>query len=68
MHRWREKHPDHPDYVKPAKKARDTTFGELDDAEVSDAAEDIYAEAAKHRAGVIARDKAAKARRKKSRG
>jgi hypothetical protein len=65
MNRWRQRHPSHPSYVKPAKK--DNTYGELtDDSEVSEAAGSVYSEAVKHRAGVIARDKAAKARKKKS--
>ncbi len=60
------KHPDHPDYVK---KAPDSTYGELtDDAEAAAAADDIYSVAAGHRETVIAKDKAAKARRKKGRG
>ena len=65
MHKWRQKYEDH---AKPAKKVRGSTFGELDDTEVGEAADDVYTEALKHRAGVIARDKAAKARRSKARG
>lgn len=66
MNRFRQRHPD---YEKSAAKKAPTTFGELsDDDEVSEAAEDIFSEAAKHRAGVIQKDLAAKARRKKTRG
>jgi hypothetical protein len=66
MNRYRQRHPD---FGKAVKKAPDSTFGELtDDAEVSDAAESVYTEAEKHREGVKARDAAAKARKKKTRG
>lgn len=64
MNKWRQRHPDH----KAAAKSRpdDSTFGELtDDAEVSQAAEGIYDTAAQHRDTVIAKDKAAKARRRR---
>lgn len=63
MNRYRQKHPDH------GKAPPDSTFGELTDnpAAVAGAGEDIYSEAEKHRAGVIAKDKAAKARRKAGR-
>jgi len=66
MNRWRQKHPDFgkANYGKTAKK--DSTYGELsDDKDVSEAADGIYDVAAQHRDGVIARDKAAAARRKK---
>ena len=65
MNKWRMKHAD---WSGKAVKKAPTTFGELsDDDEVSDAAEDVYSEATKHREGVIAKDKAAKARRKGAR-
>jgi len=66
MHKWREKHPDYPNYSKKSVKKRDTTFGELSDGpEDADAAADIYSVAEGHRATVIAKDKAAAARKKK---
>lgn len=66
MHKWREKHPDFPHYGKAVKKARKSTFGELSDGpEDVDAAADIYSVAEGHRATVIAKDKAAAARKKK---
>jgi hypothetical protein len=73
LNKYRQRHKDW--IGNAAKKKPDTTFGEIsddddddDDDEVSEAADDIYAEATKHRAGVIAKDKAARARKKKSRG
>jgi hypothetical protein len=61
MNRWRTRIGNAADVKKPS-----TTYGELtDDAEMRDAAAGVYAEAAKHRAGVIAKDLAAKARKKK---
>jgi hypothetical protein len=59
MNKWRMKHADWSG--KAAKVVPDGT-------EVSEAAEDIYSVAAGHRDTVIAKDKAAKARRKKGRG
>jgi hypothetical protein len=64
MNRYRQKHPDHVKAV--AKPALDV--GDDTDTELTSAADDIYAEAAKHRETVIAKDKAAKARKKKGRG
>jgi hypothetical protein len=65
VHKWRQRHPDHPDYVK---KTPDSTYGELtDDGEVSEAAADIYSVAAGHRETVKQKDAAAKARRKGAR-
>jgi hypothetical protein len=65
MNRYRQRHPD---FGKVAKKAP-TTYGEMnDDTEVSEAADDIYTVAASHRDTVKAKDAAAKARRKKTRG
>ena len=62
MNKWRMRQADR----KAVKKAPDSTYGELtDDAEVSETAADIYAVAAGHRDGVIKRDAAAKARKKK---
>jgi hypothetical protein len=67
MHKWRQRHPDHPNY-KAAEKSPPDDAGLTDDAELSDAAESVYDTAAKHRETVKARDAAAKARKKKVRG
>jgi hypothetical protein len=60
VHKWRNRYPGHPDYSKAVEKS--------DDTELADAADDVYSVAAGHRETVIAKDKAAKARRKRSRG
>jgi|HubBroStandDraft_1064217.scaffolds.fasta_scaffold05232_5 hypothetical protein len=64
MNRYRQRHPDH---AKSAAKSRPDDDSGSNDAELSNAADDVYAEAAKHRETVIAKDKAAKARRKGAR-
>lgn len=64
MNRYRNRHPDWVGSA--AKKKPDTTFGELtDDSDDAKAAEDVYSVAEGHRATVIAKDKAAAARKKK---
>jgi hypothetical protein len=60
MNKWRQRHPDH----KAAKATHDDDSGSTD-VELSGAAESVYDTAAQHRAGVIKRDAAAKARKKK---
>ena len=60
MNRYRQRHPDY----KTAAKSNDSGST---DAELTSSADDIYSEAAKHRATVIAKDKAAKARKSKGR-
>jgi hypothetical protein len=60
LNKWRIRS-DHKAAAKPAR-------GDDTDKELTSAADDIYAEALKHRANVIKRDLAAKARRSKNRG
>jgi hypothetical protein len=64
MNRYRQRHPD---LGKAVKKAPPVDDSGSHDAELSEAAETVYDTAAQHRAGVIAKDKAAKARRKGTR-
>jgi hypothetical protein len=61
MNRYRQRHSDH------AKTAAKSTDSGSTDAELTSSADDIYTEAAKHRDTVIAKDKAAKARKKGAR-
>jgi hypothetical protein len=61
MNRYRQRHPDH----KAAAKSRPDDDSGSHDAELTEAAGSVYSEAEKHRVGVIARDKAAQARKKK---
>jgi hypothetical protein len=64
MNRYRQRHPDHAK----AAKASGSTYGELTDgSELTAVASSVFAEAEEHRARVIAKDKAAKARRKGAR-
>jgi hypothetical protein len=64
VNRFRMRHPDH----KAVKKSRPDDDSGSHDAELTDAAESVYDTAAQHRSRVIAKDKAAKARRTKNRG
>jgi hypothetical protein len=59
MNKWRQRHPDH---AKAAAKSRDNGGAT---EELSEAAETVYDTAAQHRETVIAKDKAAKARKSK---
>jgi hypothetical protein len=62
VNKWRTKHPD---FGKPVKKTPPDDDSGSHDAELTEAAGSVYSEAEKHREGVIARDKAAQARKKK---
>jgi hypothetical protein len=64
MNRYRMRH----DHAKAAQKSRPDDDSGSHDAELSEAAESVYDTAAQHRSRVIAKDKAAKARRTKNRG
>jgi hypothetical protein len=64
MNKWRQRHPD---YGKPAAKSRPDDDSGSVDAELTDTADSVYSEALKHRETVIARDKAAKARKRSAR-
>jgi hypothetical protein len=61
MNRYRMRH----DHAKAAQKSRPDDDSGSHDAELTEAAGSVYSEAEKHREGVIARDKAAQARKKK---
>lgn len=61
MNRYRTRHPDH---GKAAKKSPPADDSGSHDAELSEAAGSVYSEAEKHRAGVIKKDLAARARKK----